>query len=362
LISANAIQAAPVGLAATISAAAILAGTAVHTSTIIAATKTIAMTILQKTFIAATVAVLAGAGIYEARQATQLRDQAQTLQQQQAPLEEQIQGLQTQRKKDTNTIAWLNEELARKDKNDNELLKLRSEASQIRATSQEYARLKSKEQAAELGADEKAWLERVGFLKQRMAETPEAQIPELKYLTDEDWLHTAKHKLENEADYRNALTELDANAQGNFLRLIGTALRKFLDANQGLFPTDTSQLKPYLTNSADANLLQRYQIQQTKTIAGGSQMANNPNDYVIMPVQTFDGGQWFLNRDGVGGTTSKEAGDLMDILAPALKAMGDATPTINGRKDMSIRNLAPYLTTSEQKAAYQKLIEGIDQK
>lgn len=81
LISANAIQAVPVGLAATISAAAILAGTAVHTSTIIAATKTIAMTTLQKTLVTATVAVLAGAGIYEVRQVSQLREQNQALQQ-----------------------------------------------------------------------------------------------------------------------------------------------------------------------------------------------------------------------------------------------------------------------------------------
>jgi RNA polymerase sigma factor (sigma-70 family) len=46
LISANAVQAAPAGLAATISMA--LAGAAVHSSTIIATTKTIAMTTLQK--------------------------------------------------------------------------------------------------------------------------------------------------------------------------------------------------------------------------------------------------------------------------------------------------------------------------
>jgi hypothetical protein len=247
-------------------------------------------------------------------------------------------------------------------KSDNlELLKLRAEVTRLRSQSQELAELKAKNSGGEAESEEKAWLERVGLLKQRLAETPEAQIPELKYLTDEDWLRAAKHKLENEADYRNALTALDANAQGSFLRLIESALRKFLDANLGLFPTDTSQLKPYLTNSADADLLQRYQIQQTKTITGGSLMANNQNDCVITPVQAFGGGQWFLNRDGVGGT-SKDAGDLMDILAPALKAMADATPTINGRKDMSIRNLAPYLTTSEQKAAYQKLIEGIDQK
>jgi hypothetical protein len=81
----------------------------------------------------------------------------------------------------------------------------------------------------------------------------------------------------------------------------------------------------------------------------------------LAPVQTFGGGKWFLNRVGVGGT-SKDAGDVMDILATALKVMADATPMINGRKDMSIRNLGPYLTTPEQKAAYQKLIEGIGQK
>ena len=75
LISANAVQAAPVGLAATISAAAVLAGTAVSTSTVIAATKTIAMTTLQKTLIGATLAAAAGTGIFEAHQASQLRNE-----------------------------------------------------------------------------------------------------------------------------------------------------------------------------------------------------------------------------------------------------------------------------------------------
>jgi RNA polymerase sigma factor (sigma-70 family) len=92
LISANAVQSAPVGLAVAISAAA-LGGTAVSASTVIAATKIIAMTTLQKTLVAATVAVLAGAGIYEARQAAHLREQNQTLQQQQASLSPKTVGL-----------------------------------------------------------------------------------------------------------------------------------------------------------------------------------------------------------------------------------------------------------------------------
>ena len=132
LITANAVQAAPVGLVATISAAAVLAGTAVHTSTIIAVTKTIAMTTLQKTLITATLAVLAGAGIYEARQAAQLRERNQSLQQQQAPLAGQIQQLQHERDDATNRLAVLRDELAKGKSNDLELAKLRNEVTQFR--------------------------------------------------------------------------------------------------------------------------------------------------------------------------------------------------------------------------------------
>src|ERR1039458_2901702 len=80
LIAANAVQAAPAGLAVTISTAAVLVGGAVSTSTVIAATKTIAMTTLQKTFAAATLAAAIGTGVYQAHQASNLRQQVQTLQ------------------------------------------------------------------------------------------------------------------------------------------------------------------------------------------------------------------------------------------------------------------------------------------
>ncbi len=79
-ISANAIQAAPVGLAVAISAATTLAGSALTATT--TATKALAMTAFQKTLVAATVAVLAGVGIYEAREIAALRRQVQSLERQ----------------------------------------------------------------------------------------------------------------------------------------------------------------------------------------------------------------------------------------------------------------------------------------
>ena len=56
---------------------------------------------IQKTLFTATVAVLVGAGIFEARQAAQLREQNQTLQQQQAEQLRQLQRERQQFRQDT---------------------------------------------------------------------------------------------------------------------------------------------------------------------------------------------------------------------------------------------------------------------
>jgi len=143
LLSANAVQAAPAGLGATISTAATLAGTSILTTATATATKAIVMTTLQKSLITATLVVIAGAGVYEARQASRLRADVQTLQQQQAPLAEQIQQLQRERDDATNKLALLAGENERLNRNSGELLKARANASAAQAQARELARLKS---------------------------------------------------------------------------------------------------------------------------------------------------------------------------------------------------------------------------
>ena len=141
LLAANAVQAAPAELAAASTAAAILAGTAIHASTAIAATKTIAMTILQKTLITATLVAIAGAGIYEARQNSQLRDQVQTLQQQQAPWADQMAQLQSENKRLSNAVADAKDQKALSQAQFDELLKLRGQTGQARTAMQDLAKL-----------------------------------------------------------------------------------------------------------------------------------------------------------------------------------------------------------------------------
>jgi RNA polymerase sigma factor (sigma-70 family) len=131
-VSANAVQAAPAGLAAAITAVAV-SGTAITTASIIGVTKAIAMTTLQKSLITATVTLLAGTGIYEARQSANARAEVQALQQRQAPLTEQIQQLQLERDETARQLASLRDENERLNRDTSELLRLRGEVGQQRA-------------------------------------------------------------------------------------------------------------------------------------------------------------------------------------------------------------------------------------
>jgi hypothetical protein len=141
-LSAHAVQAAPAGLAATVSAAAALAGKALATTAATAtATKVIAMTTLQKTLVTATIAAAVGTGIYEARQASALRTRVQTLQQEQAPLTEQTLQLTRERDEATRQLATLGDEIERLNGNTSELLRLRGETGVLRQQTNRLRRL-----------------------------------------------------------------------------------------------------------------------------------------------------------------------------------------------------------------------------
>ena len=252
VISANAVQAAPVGLAVTISAAA-LAGTVATTSTLIAATtKTIAMTTLQKTLVTATVAILASAGIYEAHQAAQLRDQVQTLQQQQAPLLDQVEQLQNNFVSATNRLADVLADNSRMKSNQHEmeLLKLRGEVGLLR------------QQLRDLPSA------RADLLKQKLEQMPDKKIPELNFLTDIDWINVAWNAdLDTDDGIRVAMSRLRDKAVDHFFNLTRTALKKYLALNDGVLPSNLIALKSYYDMPVSDEMLQRYVFLQTGKIS-----------------------------------------------------------------------------------------------
>jgi RNA polymerase sigma factor (sigma-70 family) len=133
VITAHAVQAAPVGLALTVSAATALTATTLATTATVAATTTIAMTMLQKTIIGATLVAAVSTGIYQARQASNLRDELRLLEAQRAG---QIQKLEQERAEATTSLATLYAENNRLSSNTADLLKLRGEVARLRAQTQ----------------------------------------------------------------------------------------------------------------------------------------------------------------------------------------------------------------------------------
>ena len=227
VISANAVQAAPVGLAVTISTAAALTGTTLATTATITATKAIVMTTLQKTIITATIAALAGAGIYEARQALQLRDQVQTLQQQLAPLTAHIQQLQHEHDDATNRLASLSQERANTQINNSELLRLRGDVGVLKRQVEEA---NIKVQAAE----------------KKLAVEQSAQAQFLKH----------------------------ENATANATKLLGLAVRMYSADNNNQFPTNILQTSQFLGGKFNIDGIDIYSLEFIPNRTGNAEHSN----------------------------------------------------------------------------------------
>lgn len=131
LIAANAVQAAPAGLAGTLSTGA-LAGAALAAASTATLTKAITTTTIQKTLVAATFAALAGTGLYEARQASCWQDQAQALQQQQTVLTEQLERANSENKDYSSQLAQAGRSPSISSERLRELLRLRGQVGVLR--------------------------------------------------------------------------------------------------------------------------------------------------------------------------------------------------------------------------------------
>jgi len=131
VISANAVQTAPIGLALSLSATALIGGTLTTT-----ATQAIAMTTTQKVLITTALAAAVGTGLYEAREALHARNSATTSQQQLAALDQQLQQLTRERDEATRRLAGTPDE-DRLNRATTELLKLRGEVARLRGEREE---------------------------------------------------------------------------------------------------------------------------------------------------------------------------------------------------------------------------------
>jgi len=352
VLSANAVQAAPAGLAITISTAA-LAGTAITASTVLAATtKTIAMTTLQKTLVAATVVVLTSAGIYEARQAAQLHDQVQTLQQRQAPMAQETRQLQNSFANATNQLASLLAEnaLLKSNSNQAELLRLRGEVTRLREANARTAEADSTTSLM------KSWLAREERLKQIVDQYPDKRTPDMQLLSEQDWLNQAKDaNFDTDKSIQRTLANL-RNAAGNkFAQIASEAVTKYMTANHNQFPTDLAQLQPYFNTPVSDAILSRWEIVPQSAYPNQGM----GGDWVIAvkaPVDRELDSSIVIGAGNYGSSDYRSVDMQKAIvsLTPALKAYAadhaGAQPGIPA-------GIRPYLTTPEQQAAFDYVMQ-----
>lgn len=194
-----------------------------------------------------------------------------------------------------------------------------------------------------------SWQERAGLLREVLAKLPEQSIPELQLASDDDWLDAAKEKLETADDYRRALAKLRSLAINRFAHLAQPALTKYFYAHDRQFPTDLSQLKPYLDRPIDDAIWLRYMFAAADTVDNlrmGGELIITPRN-VVDP--TYDE-EFVIGPNGVG--RASYGGSEMSAMQ---KAWAAANPGRNLGDDLT--QLLPFATTLKRKATIERAIE-----
>jgi RNA polymerase sigma factor (sigma-70 family) len=310
VISANAVQAAPVRLAAAISTAAALGGTTITGTATATATKAIAMTTLQKAVVGAALAVAVGTGVYQARETSSLRTQLQTIEQQQGPLTEQIGQLTSKRDEAARSLAGLREAL-RMSTDNGDLLRLRAEAARLRSTI-ESARQSAKvssETNDPVAAMVESWIAALNRIRATVERTPEAVIPEFRLLGERDWWNAAKH-IAAGMDERKVLSGMRFSARNEFAQLVQPALQKYVQTHDSQFPTDLAQLHPYFKSPVDDAVLERWKIAPVSEFPGILSQGSNGATPVVTqrapsPIDEADVTRWLIQPNGLTFTDFK---------------------------------------------------------
>jgi len=354
VLSANAVQSAPIGLSSTISAAVSLSGAAAHSVTI-GATKTILMTTMQKTLIAAAFAGAIGTGFYEALEVSQLRNRVESLQQQQKPLREQLDQMRQERDAASSSLTAANQDNETLRREAADLPKLRNELARLREDARELARLRASLSAPDEDPTSlKAWARRAAQLKQRLDQMPDKKIPELQLLTDQNWFDAVKDakQLETEDDFRQALGKLRTNAKAEFALQFEKALLAYIGATGGVLPNDLSQLKPYFSTTIDDAIFGRYTLLQIGRLSDVPE-----HQYLVAETAPpVDDEYDTVQEMSLNGLDTHSVSRTEDAIKQAGLQFAQAH---NGLLPTDASQLAPYLRQAIDPAKVQKLISEI---
>jgi RNA polymerase sigma factor (sigma-70 family) len=253
-LSTQAVQAAPIALMT-----ALTTGSTLYVTS--AATQTIVMTTLQKTAIAAALALSIGTGVHQYNRASATQRQIETLRHENAPIVQEVQHL-----RDEN--ARINAFAANLKRENEQFQQQIAEVPRLRA---EVARLRSSPAAAgkSSGLDPNdpgvqsflASREQAQKIAQYFEMMPEKKIPELALLSDIDWLAAVKESsFDSEQNIRRALSHLRGLAKKRLP--MSQALNAYLNEKANVLPADLSELKPHIEHALYPKTISAVELDQ----------------------------------------------------------------------------------------------------
>jgi hypothetical protein len=157
--------------------------------------------------------------------------------------------------------------------------------------------------------------------------------------------------VDTEIEARQALNALRNVAKEKVASLMSEALKRYLKSNDGKFPADAAQLKPYFEPPMDDAILERYTVLPATDITNMG-LTMRQADFLITekaPVDVDYDARFVIGAIGRG-----RSGFDADLLIPVVRAFQTAN---SGQQLGDPSQLLPYAQTSDQQRALQKWIQ-----
>jgi RNA polymerase sigma factor (sigma-70 family) len=346
VIATNAVQAAPAGMLGAIATAAV---TGTTTTGLITATKTIATTTMQKIAVTAALTVTISAGVYQAKQVANTRDEVEKLRAQQAPLIAEIAKLRAEDMQLSNLVTQAKEQKQLTAGQFKELLTLRGAVTAAKRGNAELENDPAVQKA-------QVWMAKEKKIREQFELHPEQKIPEMQFLTEEDWLDHARHAdVDTVNGLRLAMCNIRAVASGEFAGKMIQALQLYMRVNQQQLPDTALQLADYFhppLKDADAVLSRYVRYKPNPNMMVSESLVFEQDRATV--VDPIDSRVTFSTNTTMWLPPAGML-PLPDELQAASKAYADA----NHQGFLSVYDLKPYCSTPEEKAAFDKMIKAV---
>ena len=146
-----------------------------------------------------------------------------------------------------------------------------------------------------------SWIERTDRLLEFLLSRDSLQIPEMQFLTENDWMVAVKNsELKTEADFRKALSQLRRKAKGHMAGKLQASLKSYIREHSGEPLSDPQKLIDFVEDPIEKLVLSRFEIDSSDNNPTGD---DKKNEIVLIErdiADEFWDSQLFLSPEGVG--------------------------------------------------------------